>query len=124
MLSERQLELAKSKPKEFLQQYALLKVRANVKLERIDLWQEYQEYEPVQELCRDIFSEAKELMRLAFETEELIKQADISDQYKTVLYLRYIEGKTAEDSAKTLGVVKRWCQRLQAKALDAFAQAI
>ena len=124
MLSERQLELAKSKPKEFLQQYALLKVRANVKLERIDLWQEYQEYEPVQELCRDIFSEAKELMRLAFETEELIKQADISDQYKTVLYLRYIEGKTAKDSAKTLGVVKRWCQRLQAKALDAFAQAI
>ena len=124
MLSERQLELAKNKPKEFLQQYALLKVRANVKLERIDLWQEYQEYEPVQELCRDIFSEAKELMRLAFEIEELIKQADISDQYKTVLYLRYIEGKTAEDSAKTLGVVKRWCQRLQAKALDAFAQAI
>lgn len=124
MLSERQLELAKNKPKEFLQQYALLKVRANVKLERIDLWQEYQEYEPVQELCRDIFSEAKELMRLAFEIEELIKQADISDQYKTVLYLRYIEGKTVEDSAKTLGVVKRWCQRLQAKALDAFAQAI
>lgn len=124
MLSEKQLELAKNKPKEFLQQYALLKVRANVKLERIDLWQEYQEYEPVQELCRDIFSEAKELMRLAFEIEELIKQADISDQYKTVLYLRYIEGKTAEDSAKTLGVVKRWCQRLQAKALDAFAQAI
>ena len=124
MLSEKQLELAKNKPKEFLQQYALLKVRANVKLERIDLWQEYQEYEPVQELCRDIFSEAKELMRLAFEIEELIKQADISDQYKTVLYLRYIEGKTAEDSAKTLGVVKRWCQRLQAKALDAFAQAM
>jgi hypothetical protein len=124
VLSEKQLELAKNKPKEFLQQYALLKVRANVKLERIDLWQEYQEYEPVQELCRDIFSEAKELMRLAFEIEELIKQADISDQYKTVLYLRYIEGKTAEDSAKTLGVVKRWCQRLQAKALDAFAQAM
>lgn len=124
MLSERQLELAKSKPKEFLQQYALLKVRANVKLERIDLWQEYQEYEPVQELCRDIFSEAKELMRLAFEIEELIKQADISDQYKTVLYLRYIEGKTVDASAKTLGVIKRWCQELQARALDAFAQAI
>lgn len=124
MLSERQLELAKNKPKEFLQQYALLKVRANVKLKRIDLWQEYQEYEPVQELCRDIFSEAKDLMRLAFEIEELIKQADISDQYKTVLYLRYIEGKTVDDSAKTLGVIKRWCQELQARALDAFAQAI
>lgn len=124
MLSERQLELAKNKPKEFLQQYALLKVRANVKLKRIDLWQEYQEYEPVQELCRDIFSEAKDLMRLAFEIEELIKQADISDQYKTVLYLRYIEGKTVDDSAKTLGVIKRWCQTLQARALDAFAQAI
>ena len=124
MLSERQLELAKSKPKEFLQQYALLKVRANVKLERIDLWQEYQEYEPVQELCRDIFSEAKELMRLAFEIEELITQADISDQYKTILYLRYIEGKTVDDSAKALGYTRRWYQRLQAKALDAFAQAI
>lgn len=121
MLSEKQLELAKNEPKEFLQQYALLRTQAEARLNRVNFWQDC---EAGKEYCKDCIAEAKRLVTLERDIAGLITQADISEQYKTVLYLRYIEGQTIDDSAKTLGLTRRWCQTLQARALDAFAQAI
>ena len=121
MLSEKQLELAKTEPKEFLQQYALLRTLAEARLNRVNFWQDC---ETGKEYCKDCIAEAKRLVTLERDIADLITQADISDQYKTVLFLRYIEGKTVDDSARALGITRRWYQRLQAKALDAFAQAI
>lgn len=121
MLSEKQLELAKNEPKAFLQQYSLLRTQAEARLNRVNFWKDC---EAGKEYCKDCIAEAKRLVTLERDIADLITQADISDQYKTILYLRYVEGKTVEDSAKTLGFTRRWCQRLQVKALDAFAQAI
>ena len=121
MLSEKQLKLAKNEPKEFLQQYAFLRIRAESKLKRANFWQDCN---LGREYCKACFTEAKNLIMLESDISKLIAQADISEQFKTFLYLRYIECQTINEIAETLGYTKRWCQCIQVKALDAFAQAI
>lgn len=115
MLSDKQMTLAKSAPKDFLNQYKPICLLAQVSLERAEWWSGRNE-----EFCAELVREARE--RMTLDIAELIEAADISDQYKSLLRLRFIKGLTVMTE---LGFTsKRWTDTLQSRALKAFAQAV
>lgn len=120
MLSDKQMTLAKSAPKNFLNQYKPICLLAQVSLERAEWWSGRNE-----EFCAELVREARERMTLASDIAELIEAADISDQYKSLLRLRFIKGLTVLSVMTELGFTsKRWTDTLQSRALKAFAQAV
>lgn len=120
MLSDKQMTLAKSAPKDFLNQYKPICLLAQVSLERAEWWSGRNE-----EFCAELAREARERMTLASDIAELIEAADISDQYKSLLRLRFIKGLTVLSVMTELGFTsKRWTDTLQSRALKAFAQAV
>lgn len=113
MLSDKQMTLAKSAPKDFLNQYKPICLLAQVSLERAEWWSGRNE-----EFCAELVREARERMTLASDIAELIEAADISDQYKSLLRLRFIKGLTVLSVMTELGFTsKRWTDTLQSRAL-------
>lgn len=120
MLSDKQMALAKSAPKDFLNQYKSIRLLAQVSLERAEWWSGRNE-----EYCAELVREARERMTLASDIAGLIETVDISDQYKSLLKLRFVKGLTVLSVMAELGFTsKRWTDTLQSRALKAFAQAV
>ena len=121
MLSKDQLDFAKAEPKKFLQQYEYLRAQAEARLGRLEYWQGCEEAE---NYCKELVEKVRELVTLERDISSLIDSISIKEQYKTLLYLRYIECLTISEMAQKLAYNKRWCDRLQVKALEAFAAAL
>lgn len=120
MLNDEQIVLAQSAPKEFLKQYKPIRLLAQVSLERTEWWAGRNE-----EFCAELVREARARMTLATDIAELIEAVDISDQYKSLLRLRFIKGLAVLSVMTELGFTsKRWTDELQNRALTAFAQAV
>lgn len=126
MLSPEQLELARSEPKEFFQQYKLLRTQAESLLARLDFWdqQEQSTSEEFLTYKRELAQAIRRLADLEQDIFNAVERADLKPNYKSFLILRYIEGLTVKAISEKLLLNVRWCQRLQARALDAFSKAI
>ncbi len=98
--------------KELLSQYRLIGLRIQSRLERIAFFKGYPNTE---EHCRRLYDEVKELKKTQEHIAGLIDS--LSEPYKSVLRLRFIEGKTVEDTAEELHYSYRWLLRLQKNAL-------
>ena len=94
--------------KELLSQYRLIGLRIQSRLERIAFFKGYPNTE---EHCRRLYDEVKELKKTQEHIAGLIDS--LSEPYKSVLRLRFIEGKTVEDTAEELHYSYRWLMRLQ-----------
>lgn len=126
MLSPEQTELARTEPKEFLQQYRFLRTQAESLLARLDFWDQ-QEQNTGEEFSAYKVELVQAVRRLADLEQDIFKavdQAELKPNYKTFLILRYIEGLTVKGISERLLLNVRWCQRLQARALEAFSKAI
>lgn len=99
----------------FLQQYKLLRVRAQSHLERLDFWQAYDE-----SYCSEIIAQARDLLSQSNAISTAIESADITEQYRTFLRLRFIEGLTLPEIACEMDLTRRWLCTIQQRALEAF----
>lgn len=105
--------------KNLLQQYRLIGLCVQSRLERIDF---FREYPNAKEHCRQLGAEVKELKK----TQERIAGSidALPEPYKSVLRLRFIEGRTIETTAEELGLTPRWVQTLQKRALDFYEREV
>lgn len=126
MLNPEQTELARTEPKEFLQQYKLLRTQAESLLARIDFWdrQEQNTGEEFSAYKVELVQAIRRLANLEQDIFKVIDQAELKPNYKTFLILRYIEGLTVKGISERLLLDVRWCYRLQAQALEAFSKAV
>ena len=70
--------------------------------------------------------------RTARQAKELLAARDninavvdsLAEPYRTVLYLRFIEGHTVEKTAEIMFYSYRWLMRLQATAIQEFRKAV
>ena len=121
MLNEKQRSLAQVAPKVFLEQFRLLRLRAENELGRADFWQSC---DISTEYCAECVKRARELVTLESDIANALYTAEIKDEYKTFLHLRYIECLTINEISARMHLARRWLQRLQNKALSAFSSAL
>lgn len=99
--------------KELLSQYRLIGLRIQSRLDRIAF---YKGYPNTEEHYRYLYDEVKELKKAQERIAGLI--ASLPEPYKSILRLRFIEGKTLEAAAEELHYSYRWLMRLQKDAFE------
>lgn len=99
--------------KNYLSQYRLIGLRVQSRLERIAFFKDYPNTE---EHCRHLYDEVKELKKTQERIAGLIDS--LSEPYKSVLGLKYVEGYTLEAIAEKLNYTYRWTQALQRQAIE------
>lgn len=105
--------------REYLNSYNLLKLRAEWRYKKIGF---FEKYNAAGEYCEMLARQAEELLAERRKIEGAIDA--LTEPSKTVLRLRYIEGRTLEETADRLHYAYRWTARLQAKAIDDFREAV
>lgn len=105
--------------REYLSSYKLLRLRAEWRHKKINF---FRKYNAAGEYCEILARQAEELIAEGQKIENVIDS--LTEPSKTVLRLRYIEGRTLEETADRLHYAYRWTARLQAKAIDDFRKAV
>lgn len=105
--------------REYLSSYKLLKLRAEWRYKKIDF---FEKYNAVGEYCEMLARQAEELLAERRKIEGAVDA--LAEPSSTILRLRYIEGRTLEETADRLHYTYRWTARLQAKAIDDFREAV
>lgn len=121
MLSKDQLKLAKTNPKEFLSQSKDLSIRIKKILSELKF---EEETNPSSERMQSLLSEAKKAKAEREELYNLVDHLAINDTYKYILISHFFNDITILEISKELNYTYRWTQCLQARALQAFSDAI
>ena len=121
MLSEKQITLARTEPKTFFEQFKLLRARYENELDRVAFWQNC---DAGKDYCKSCIARARELVDLEADIANLLDTVEIKEDYRLFLYLRFISCLSMSEISARKGLGLRELQRLQNKALSAFAQAI
>lgn len=111
--------LTDAEARNMLDSYKLFSLRADLRYEKISF---YKKYNAAGEYCEVLASQAEELLA----TQDNIKAVvdSLAEPYRTVLYLRFIEGHTVEKTAEIMFYSYRWLMRLQATAIREFRKAV
>lgn len=113
----------KTLTKDDLCEYRSLRIRAQARLARAETWKEYvDKYGYGTEICAELIEEARALISKADSVISEIAQADICEQYKTFLYLRFIVGLTIPAIMQKMNFTRRWTQTIQSRALQALKE--
>lgn len=121
MLSEKQIELARTDPKAFFEQFKLLRTKYENELSRVAFWQNC---DAGTDYCKTCIERARKLVDLEAGIVNVLDTVKIKEDYRLFLHLRFISGLSMPEISAKLGLTRRWLQRLQNKALSAFAQAV
>ncbi len=121
MLTNAQLTLAKTQPREFLLQSKDLTTRIKKILLELKFEEETM---PSEEKMQNLLAEAKNAKAEREEIYNLIDKAPINDTYKYILISHFLNGKTLLEISHELNYTYRWVMRLQAKALKSFSNSI
>ena len=121
MLNTEQLEIIKSKPKEFLSQYKALTIRLKKIINELSFEEETVKSETK---TKALIAEAINIKKQRDEMYNLINEKLTDDTYRYILCAHYLQNKTISDISIDLNFNKRWIYRLQDKALQALANAI
>ena len=111
--------LTDAEARNMLDSYKLFSLRADLRYEKISI---YKKYNAAGEYCEVLARQAEELRA----TQDNIKAVvdSLAEPYRTVLYLRFIEGHTVEKTAEIMFYSYRWLMRLQATAIQEFRKAV
>lgn len=111
--------LTDAEARNMLDSYKLFSLRADLRYEKISF---YKKYNAAGEYCEVLARQAEELLA----TQDNIKAVvdSLAEPYRTVLYLRFIEGHTVEKTAEIMFYSYRWLMRLQATAIREFRKAV
>ena len=106
-----------------LNSYKLFSLRADLRYEKISF---YKKYNAAGEYCEVLARQAKEQAKELLAARDNINAVvdSLAEPYRTVLYLRFIEGHTVEKTAETMFYSYRWLMRLQATAIQEFRKAV
>lgn len=80
-----------------LNSYKLLSLRADLRYEKISF---YKKYNAAGEYCEVLARQAKELLAARDNINAVVDS--LAEPYRTVLYLRFIEGHTVEKTAEIM----------------------
>ena len=114
MLNDKQIELARTEPKAFLEQFRLLRVRYENELDRVNFWQN----------CEACIARARRLVSLEADIANLLDTVEIKEDYRLFMHLRFIACLSMSEVSARMLITRRWAQRLQNRALLAFAQSV
>ena len=121
MLNDNQIKLARTELKAFLEQFKLLRARYENELDRINFWQNC---EVGKEYCEACTARARELVSLEADIVNLLDTVEIKEDYRLFLHLRFIACLSMSEVSARMLITRRWAQRLQNRALSAFAQSV
>lgn len=121
MLNDKQIKLARIEPKAFLEQFRLLRARYENELDRVNFWQNC---EVGKEYCKACIARAHKLVSLEADIANLLDTVEIKEDYRLFLHLRFIACLSMSEVSAKMLITRRWAQRLQNRALLAFAQSV
>ena len=121
MLNDKQIKLARIEPKAFLEQFRLLRARYENELDRVNFWQNC---EVGKEYCVACIARAHKLVSLEADIANLLDTVEIKEDYRLFLHLRFIACLSMSEVSAKMLITRRWAQRLQNRALLAFAQSV
>lgn len=121
MLTNEQLTLAKTKPREFLLQSKDLAIQIKKILSELKF---EEETGASNERMQSLLTKAKKAKTKQEEIYNLINNSPIKEIYKYILTSHFINDRTLLEISKELNYTYRWVLRLQARALKAFSDAI
>ena len=103
--------------------YRSLRIRAQTRLDRAEMWKKYvDKYGCGTEICAELIEEARALISKADSVISELEHTDICEQYKTFLYLRFIVGLTIPAIMQKMNFTRRWTQTIQSRALQALKE--
>ncbi len=111
--------LTDAEARNMLDSYKLFSLRADLRYEKIRF---YKKYNAAGEYCEVLARQAKELLAVRDNIKTMVDS--LAEPYRTVLYLRFIEGHSVEKTAEIMFYSYRWLMRLQATAIQEFRKAV
>lgn len=121
MLTNEQLTLAKTQPREFLLTAQKLVIRLKRVMNELSF---AEETGASKEEMRKLLDEVKAIKLQRDDINKLIAEKVSDDTYRYILTAHFLQDMTMPEISKSLNYSRRWAMRLQAKALKAFADAI
>ena len=121
MLSEKQIELARTDPKAFFEQFKFLRAKYEHELSRVDFWQNC---DAGKDYCKTCIERARKLVALEADIVNVLDAVKIKEDYRLFLHLRFISDLSMTEISARMLHAPRELSRLQNKALSAFAQAV
>ena len=108
-----------------LNSYKLLSLRADLRYEKISFYKKYNAAGEIEECTEHTGMWARQAKELLAARDNINAVVDsLAEPYRTVLYLRFIEGHTVEKTAEIMFYSYRWLMRLQATAIQEFRKAV